>query len=561
MEILDGAMFKNMFLNGAQLLTKNRDHVDALNVFPVPDGDTGTNMSLTLTAAVKEIQSMESNSLGNIVEAVARGSLMGARGNSGVILSQLIRGMAKELKSMDKVGARLFAQSLETGLETAVQAVMKPMEGTILTVAREAAKAAVAEARRTNDLTRVMQETVKVANKVLAKTQEMLPVLKQAGVVDAGAKGWVLFLEGMYQGLTGEIPTVEAPEERVTPRNDVQTAQAAEEYSDFGYCTELFIFNPRSNADTVRNALANLGDSLLVVGEPDLIKVHIHSDHPGKVLEKCLEYGVIDKIKIENMTNQAVEKAANTKDATDMKVDAADAVDAAGVGDDPDTAAAPEAKPYGFVVVSSGDGLEQIFKSLGADKIVSGGQTNNPSTEELVTAINQVGAETVYVLPNNGNVVLTAGQAAQLADCKVIVVPSKSIPQGISAMVAFQPEKDEETNAARMLKAAKAVKTGEVTYAVRSTEIDGHLIEKDDIIGLVDDQIVATGKEVAQVTKELVGAMMDDDSEILTLYSGQDMQEDTVDAIVQSLQEEYPDLEVESHRGGQPLYYFLLSLE
>ncbi|ADG82946.1 DAK2 domain-containing protein [Thermincola potens] len=547
--VLDGAGFKEMLLCGARNIETNKERVDALNVFPVPDGDTGTNMALTLASAVNEIRAVDSSSIGMIAEAAARGSLMGARGNSGVILSQLIRGMAKKLNLMDKVGAKVFAQALDNGANTAYKAVMKPMEGTILSVARDAAKGAVEAARRSDDLIFVLQETIDKANIALAETPKLLAVLKQAGVVDAGGKGWVLFLEGMLQGLMGRGITAHEPatEEKVRKNTASDLRPKENEIIEFAYCTELIITGGAGQPAQIRNRLADLGDSLLVVGERGTVKVHIHSNHPGQVLERCLEFGALENIKIENMISQAKKKGLSVQDSV-----------SAGKSE---KASSTAKKPYGFLAVSTGTGLEQLFNSLGVDRIVSGGQTNNPSTEELVKAIEEIDADLVYILPNNGNVILTARQSAALSGRKVEVIPTKTIPEGIAALVAFQPEKDRETNTARMLKAAESMITGEVTYAVRDTCIGERRINKGDIIGIVNDQILAVGTDLAQVTCNLLRNIINDDAEIVTLYSGEGVDEELAASIVAQLREKFPDLEIECHYGGQPLYYFLISVE
>lgn len=544
--LLDGTKFRDMLLRGAQRLQNHKEHVDSLNVFPVPDGDTGTNMSLTMTSAVNEINRIRTEHIGMLADAAARGSLMGARGNSGVILSQLIRGIAKELKTKKQVDQEAFAKALEHGYKTASEAVMKPMEGTILTVAREAAKAAVRAAKKSQSFNFLLEAVVEQANTTLRQTPEMLPVLKEAGVVDAGAKGWVLLLEGMYQGFTNETGVYQGPEEptefvnldglpRLRGKDSVAEMDSAIE---FAYCTELLILNSSAKLDSIRESLHKLGDSMLVVGEKDLVKVHIHSNHPGQVLETCLKFGQLKDIKIENMVLQKVS-----------------------AGRDDYNRAGEETMPYGFLVVSTGDGLAELFKSLGAQRIVSGGQTNNPSTEDLVRAMEEVNAEVIYVLPNNGNIILTAGQAAKLVDKRVEVIPTKSIPAGISAMLAFQPEKDIETNVARMLSAAKEVIAAEVTYAVRDTNVDGKNIKKDDIIGIVEDKIIAVGNDLTEVTLELIKKIVNKDSEIVTIIGGNDTTEELMENILTKLAKEFPDVEFESLFGGQPLYYFLISVE
>lgn len=559
-EHLDGVALRAMIQAAASWLDVNKEGVDALNVFPVPDGDTGTNMYLTLLAAAKEVEKIRDNSAGRVAEAAAQGSLMGARGNSGVILSQLFRGFSKAVGNRETLDGNWLAKGLNGAVKQAYQAVMKPVEGTILTVAREAAKAATDSARTNSDVVVVLQATLVQARRTLALTPTMLPVLREARVVDAGGKGLVVALEGALRALQGGEFTdwnrvaAEERESKIKQPAVGAKALSAEEAAEalkFKYCTE-FILKGESklNLERIKRDLGPHGDSMLVVGDGKVAKIHIHSNRPGFILEYCVKLGDLSEVHINNMAEQNEGLLADdTPFGGDLSLPGAEPV-----------AAAP-AKPLGIVVVTAGDGLEEIFRSLGADAVVRGGQSMNPSTEELLAAVEATGAASVMILPNNSNVILTAGQVKDLTKRKVAVLTTKTIPQGIAALLAFDASRSLEENVRSMSEASGTVKTGEVTYAVRRTKYNGVEIEEKDFIGLADDQIKAHGKQLAEVTEELVRAMVDDKAEILTIYRGSDVPEDEAERLAERIRSAFPDFEVELHYGGQPLYYYLISVE
>jgi len=537
---LTGHHLRAMLQGAARYLEKNKEQVNALNVFPVPDGDTGTNMYLTLAAALKEAM-QGPDDLPKVAAAASTGSLMGARGNSGVILSQLFRGAAQALANCQTAGPKDVAQALVEATRTAYRAVMKPVEGTILTVARLAARKALAAARDGGDVEAVLRAALAGAREALDKTPSLLPVLHEAGVVDAGGQGLVLILEGALAGLTGRevgptagtVPAASRAVEPLFPAKEESTPQNI----TFGYCTEVLLRGHELDAGAIREKLGRHGDSLLVVGDAEAVKVHIHTNHPGQVLEELLSYGTLHDIKIDNMRDQHREYLKG------------------GGGE------ASGKKRIGIVAVAQGEGLMAAFKSLGADVVLSGGQTMNPSTEEFVNAVEEVPAPEVLVLPNNKNVILAARQAEGLVQKKMAVVPTRSIPQGIAALVAFNPEMDLEKNASLMAEAAQKVKTGEVTYAVRSSRVNGHEIAAGDILGLIDDQLVVTGREVEEVAEQVLAVMVDDESELITLFAGRDVPPEAAEKLRKRTQERFPGCEVELHVGGQPLYYYILSVE
>ena len=546
-KMIDGLLLRDMVMAGAAMLDKNREAVDALNVFPVPDGDTGTNMSLTMASAIKELSQKEYLSAGEAAEALAKGALRGARGNSGVITSQLYRGFARALEGIEKITPAQFAAALKRGAETAYKAVMKPKEGTILTVARVIADDAVRQAEAApEDYDALFDAILTTGDAILKKTQQMLPALTQAGVVDAGGRGLLLLYMGYAAVLKGE----EIPEERMEFQNDGEAAfeddhNALEEIT-YAYCTEFLIQNlfadiMEEDIDSFRRRLNRIGDCVLVVGDLSLIKVHVHTNEPGKALEYGQSLGELVNLKIENMVQQRRDKIneSGKKEKTDTPP-----------------------KPFGMVAVSLGDGFHQIFSDLGVDQIVEGGQTMNPSIEDISAAIARVNAKCVFVLPNNGNVILAAQQAAQLIeDRQVLVIPTKNVAMGIAAAVAFQAEVNAETNAGRMEEAAQRVRTGTVTYAVRDSEMDDLHIKQGDIIGLYNGKIVVDGHDIHDVTMDLMQAIVTEDDELITVYFGKEVAQHDAQALTDEIAEKFDDCDVEIHQGGQPLYYYLISVE
>jgi len=547
LELIDGNKLKEMFYASAQMLEKNRQKVNSLNVFPVPDGDTGTNMCLTMMSAIKEVKTLANGNITQVADAVSRGSLKGARGNSGVILSQLFRGFAKGLKGEQVINTRKYAEALKAGADTSYKAVMKPVEGTMLTVARITAEEAEKIAQVCSDFNVFFKEIIKVAKRVLDKTPDMLPVLKQAGVVDAGGMGLLFIMLGASNALKEDfdqdldLPLTEA-EIIATPELDFSQEGLGE--IEEGYCTEFLIKNIFSHIrdedlPKLQEKLEKLGDSLVLVSDDDMIKVHIHTNAPGKILQLALRFGELSGIKIDNMREQHRHLSGFELPVEVKK---------------------PK-KPYGVVSVASGEGIVSIFKDMGVDQIVEGGQTMNPSIEDIMRAVDAIDAEEVFILPNNSNIIMSATQVKQLSRSKINVIPSKSIPQGISAMVAFNPGTDSETNADKMFSAIGSVKTGLITFAVRDSSINGISIKNGDILGILESEIEAAGAEVAQVAKELIDKMVKVESSVISLYYGQQVKENDADEIAEYIETNYPYLEVELYYGGQPLYYYIISLE
>lgn len=544
---IDGLLLRDMVLTGAAMLEKNREAVDALNVFPVPDGDTGTNMSLTMVAASKEISNKEYLSAGEAADALARGALRGARGNSGVITSQLYRGFARALEGIERITPMQFAQALKSGAETAYKAVMKPKEGTILTVARVIAEDAIKQAeKRPDDYDALFYTILTTGDAILKKTQHMLPALTQAGVVDAGGRGLLLIYMGYAATLRGEeIPTelLDLSADGIVEFEDDHDQMGEIE---FAYCTEFLIQNLfpdmlDEDIGSFRRRLNRIGDCVLVVGDLSLVKVHVHTNEPGKALEYGLSLGELVNLKIENMVQQ--------------RRDRKPAPQAQESGDAPD-------KNYGMVAVSLGDGFCKIFADLTVDQIVEGGQTMNPSIEDLSSAIEKVHAKCVFVLPNNGNVILAAQQAAELCvDKEVHVIPTKNVAMGIAAAVAFQMDANSEDNIKRMDEAAQRVRTGTVTYAVRDTEIDDLHIKQGDIIGLYNGKIQVVGTDIHDVTSDLMKEIITDEDELITVYYGKEISKEDAGVLTSEIAEVYDDCDVEMHCGGQPLYYYLISVE
>ena len=556
-KVIDAQLLQKAFIAGAYNLERNKDYINELNVFPVPDGDTGSNMSLTIMAAAREVSALESPSMDELSKTISSGSLRGARGNSGVILSQLLRGFCKEIKGKKQITVSVLADGFVRAVETAYKAVMKPKEGTILTVAKGVAEKAVELSEMDMDFETLGQEILDHGNEVLKQTPELLPVLKEAGVVDSGGQGLMEFLTGTYNGLTGKAEISKpATSGGVAKAQTMSSEEIDTSHIKYGYCTEFIIMLEKEyNAETeakFKEFLTSIGDSLVVVSDDEIVKVHVHTNHPGLAFEKGLEYGSLTSMKIDNMREEHKEKVIHEQD---RKKAAEQEAAKEAKKDEPK-------KPFGFVAVSVGEGLNDIFRDLGVDHIIEGGQTMNPSTEDVLDAISKVNAETVFVFPNNKNIILAANQAAEIEEeKKVIVIPTKTIPQGISALISFDESATAEANQAGMEDAITAVKSGQVTYAVRDTSIDGKEIKTGDYMGIDDVGIQAVGQNITEVVKDLIGAMADEDSELLSIYYGSDVEEEKADALVEAVQAAYPDFEVEAHAGGQPIYYYILSLE
>ncbi len=551
---MDGSLFRSLILMGAQTLQAHRAEVDALNVFPVPDGDTGTNMHLTVQSAAAEVERLDSISIAKMADAVAMGSLMGARGNSGVILSQLFRGFAKAVEGKEKISTTEFARALQEGVNTAYKAVMRPVEGTILTVAKEAAKQATASAKQHKTFLKFMHDVRDKAQEALDKTPTLLPILKQAGVVDAGGAGLLRIYEGFVAALEGQTSVLPPVLAALQPKRVVDLPQArVDEEIVFGYCTEVMVKGSGLEIERLREQLSAMGDSLLVVGTPELVKIHVHTNRPGAVLELCVEMGALSKIKIENMREQhqhILLEQAGGEAQEDQAVHA------------PVVAQPQEMKPLGVVAVTVGDGLISIFRSLGADEVVSGGQTMNPSTEDIVRAINRVPAQMVVVLPNNGNIIMAAEQAKTMTDKTVVVIPSRSMPQGLAALLALNPQESDPDQVKRQMERAMArVKTGLVTHAVRDSQMDQTAIRAGDYLGLLNGKIAVAHPAQDVVIDELLTAMVHDDDEIVTIYYGQDVSAAEAEALLERVSRRFPRCEVEMHSGGQPVYYYILSAE
>ena len=565
---IDALQLKNAFLAGANNLNAKKEWINELNVFPVPDGDTGTNMTMTIMSAAREVAAIDAPTLENVAKAMASGSLRGARGNSGVILSQLIRGFTKEIREhADEAGIDnlIMARAFSRAVETAYKAVMKPKEGTILTVAKGMADRITELSVTDEDLVTMLEKVVAYGDEVLAKTPEMLPVLKEAGVVDSGGQGLMTVVKGALASLKGEEVTLdlgeqgaakaEAPVERKS-RGEISTADIK-----FGYCTEFMVNGDHEftdeEVDSLREWLGGVGDSIVCFSDENIIKVHVHTNHPGNAFEKGLTMGYLSKMKVDNMRlehHEVLIEDASKIAEEEKKEEAAPAAA-------PEKPAEP-AKEYGFISVSAGEGLTEIFRGIGVDVVIEGGQTMNPSTEDILNACEQVNAETIFVLPNNKNIILAANQAKDIIEDKtIIVVPTKTIPQGITAMISFSPDMNPEENLEAMKDASQCVRTGEITYAVRNTTIDGHAIEKDDIMALGDDGLLAVAKEKDQAVLEAVKAMVNDESEIITVYYGQDIPEEEAEALATRIRKAYPQVETELQYGGQPIYYYFLSVE
>ncbi|HCX1683814.1 TPA: fatty acid kinase catalytic subunit FakA [Staphylococcus aureus] len=544
---INGKLFADMIIQGAQNLSNNADLVDSLNVYPVPDGDTGTNMNLTMTSGREEVENNLSKNIGELGKTFSKGLLMGARGNSGVILSQLFRGFCKNIESESEINSKLLAESFQAGVETAYKAVMKPVEGTILTVAKDAAQAAVEKANNTEDCIELMEYIIVKANESLENTPNLLAVLKEVGVVDSGGKGLLCVYEGFLKALKGE--KVEAKvakidkDEFVHDEHDFHGVINTEDII-YGYCTEMMVrFGKNKKAfdeQEFRQDMSQFGDSLLVINDEEIVKVHVHTEHPGKVFNYGQQYGELIKLKVENMREQHREVIRKEQHTAKPKMETVETA---------------------IITISMGEGISEIFKSMGATHIISGGQTMNPSTEDIVKVIEQSKCKRAIILPNNKNILMASEQAASIVDAEAVVIPTKSIPQGISALFQYDVDATLEGNKAQMADSVNNVKSGSLTYAVRDTKIDGVEIKKDAFMGLIEDKIVSSQSDQLTTVTELLNEMLAEDSEILTVIIGQDAEQEVTDNMINWIEEQYPDVEVEVHEGGQPIYQYFFSVE
>ena len=562
---IDAGMVKKAFLAGAKGLEAKKDWINELNVFPVPDGDTGTNMTMTIMAAAKAVAELEDPDMEQLAKAISSGSLRGARGNSGVILSQLLRGFTKEIQGTASIDVTILANAMVRGTETAYKAVMKPKEGTILTVAKGMADKAIEMAAQTDDIEIFAKAVIEEGDYVLSQTPEMLPVLKQAGVVDSGGQGLMQVVKGAFDGLTGKCsdfsfedagilkPSSEkVPQSAGASRMDIDTADIR-----FGYCTEFIIklekeYNQKDE-DELKKYLGSIGDSLVVVSDDEIVKIHVHTNHPGLAFEKGLTYGSLSRMKVDNMREEHEERVIQDSERL-AKEQAAQP--------NPAEEETGERKPYGFITVSCGDGLSEIFKGIGADYLIEGGQTMNPSTEDMLNAIKKVNADHIFILPNNKNIIMAANQARDLTEDKeIIVIPSKTVPQGITALVNFIPDLTPEENLENMTAEMERVQTAQITYAVRNTSIDGMKIHEGDIMAIGDHGMLAVDTSVLGAAKAALEAMLNEDSELVTIYYGSDVTEADAEAFRKQAEEEFPDKEIELQYGGQPIYYYMISAE
>lgn len=547
-----------MFLAGAQNIEAKKDYINELNVFPVPDGDTGTNMSMTIMSAAKEVTALNNPEMKDLAKAISSGSLRGARGNSGVILSQLLRGFTKAIKEEKEIDVLALAAACQRARDTAYKAVMKPKEGTILTVASGIATKAAEMAEETDDLEVFIPAVIEYAEEVLNKTPEMLPVLKEAGVVDSGGQGLLEVIKGGYDAFLGK----EIDYSSIKPSTSVTVNKVnAEDTADikFGYCTEFIILTEKEFTEEdeheFKKFLSSIGDSIVCVADDDVVKIHVHTNDPGLAIQKALTYGQLSKMKIDNMREEHQEKLI--RDAEKLAEEQAKEEAAY-----EEKKTAEPRKAMGFITVSIGAGMNEIFKELGADYIIEGGQTMNPSTEDMLNAIDQVNADTVFILPNNKNIILAANQAKSLVEDKeIIVIPTKTVPQGITAIINFMPDADAKTNEEAMLEEIRNVKTGQMTYAVRDTHIDDKEIHEGDIMGIGDSGILAVGKDLEETTKELIANLVDEDSELISIYYGEEVSEEEAEKFAGEIEELYPDVDVDIQFGGQPIYYYVLAVE
>ncbi|MCD9065634.1 fatty acid kinase catalytic subunit FakA [Staphylococcus pasteuri] len=545
---INGKLFADMIIQGAQNLSNNADLVDSLNVYPVPDGDTGTNMNLTITSGREEVENNLSQNIGELGKTFSKGLLMGARGNSGVILSQLFRGFCKNIETEAEITAQQLAASLQAGVETAYKAVMKPVEGTILTVAKDAAQAAVDKAETSNDCIEVMESTIEAAEKSLNNTPNLLAVLKEVGVVDSGGKGLLSVYEGFLKGLNGE--TIEASKPKLdtdTLVNDEHDFHGVINTEDivYGYCTEMMVRFGKDKKpfkeEEFRQDMSEFGDSLLVINDDEIVKVHVHTEYPGQVFNYGQQYGELIKLKVENMREQ--HREVIRKEANNHKHETPQTVETA------------------IITISMGDGISELFKSMGATHIISGGQTMNPSTEDIVKVIEQSECKRAIILPNNKNILMASEQAAEIVDAEAVVIPTKSVPQGIAALFQFDADSSLEDNKSHMVNALDVVKSGSVTFAVRDTKIDGVEIKKDEFMGLAEDKIITCDADQYTATKQLLEAMLSEDSEILTIIAGEDSKQQITDQLTEWVESIYPDVEIENHNGQQPIYQYLFAVE
>lgn len=547
---INAEMLSEMFLAGAANIEAKKEFINELNVFPVPDGDTGTNMSLTIMAAAKEVTALENMTMETLAKAISSGSLRGARGNSGVILSQLFRGFTKAIRDSKEIDVMTLANALDKAKETAYKAVMKPKEGTILTVARGIADKGLELAETTDDLDEFIPQVIEHAEYVLSKTPDMLPVLKEAGVVDSGGQGLLEVLKGAYDAFLGK----EIDYSQIKPSTSVNMTKISAETNaeiKFGYCTEFIIMTEKEFTDDdereFKAYLESIGDSIVCVADDEIVKIHVHTNDPGLAIQKALTYGQLSRMKIDNMREEHEEKLIREAEKMAKEQKAKEKA---------------EQKEYGFIAVSIGEGLNEIFKELGVDYIIEGGQTMNPSTDDMLNAIDEVNAKHVFIFPNNKNITLAANQAKSLVkDKEVIVIPTKTVPQGITAIINFVPDMSAEENEEVMLEEIKNVKTGQVTYAVRDTNIDGKEIHTDDIMGIGDAGILSVGTEIEATTLDMLAQIVDEDSELISIYYGADVSEEDAEALTAKVEELYPDVDVDTHSGGQPIYYYVLAVE
>ena len=563
---IDASTISKMFLAGAKRLEANKDYINELNVFPVPDGDTGTNMTMTIMSAAGEVSGLSTLNMQGLSKAISSGTLRGARGNSGVILSQLCRGFSKVISNYDKLDVTILSQAAVKAVETAYKAVMKPKEGTILTVAKGAQRKAEELSLETDDIVYFLGEIVKEAGRVLKRTPDMLPVLKQAGVVDSGGQGLVEFLSGAHDALTGKVTDYEIKD--VSGVSAVmKISKETEAEIKFGYCTEFIIVLdkpvPKTEERKLKNFLESIGDSIVLVADDEMIKIHVHTNDPGEAITRALTYGSLSRIKIDNMREEHQERLFKDSEKLSKKQREEEERQSAREAAAEETKEQSEPpKKYGFISVSVGDGINEILTSLGVDKIIEGGQTMNPSTEDILKAIDEVNAETVFLFPNNSNIILAANQAKAVTENKeVVVVPTKNVPQGIVSLVNFIEEQSVEENFERMKDAIATVKTGTVTYAVRDTSLDGFEIKENDYMGIGDSGILSVDADMEKTCLDMVEKLVDEDSALVTLYYGEEIAGEEAEAFAEKLEDKYPDLEISLEYGGQPIYYYLVSVE
>ena len=561
---IDAALVQKMFLAGAKNLESKKECINDLNVFPVPDGDTGTNMTLTIMSAAKEVSAIANPTMENLAKAISTGSLRGARGNSGVILSQLLRGFTKEMSQVKEITVKTLAVATSRATETAYKAVMKPKEGTILTVAKGVSDKAAEIADTVTDIEEALSVIIDYAEEVLAKTPDMLPVLKEAGVVDSGGQGLVVVLRGLYDALTGKVTdfTITEPNAEFKAGSSMPGKGAAIDNADikFGYCTEFIImlekpFDENTEAE-FKKFLSSIGDSIVCVNLDDIVKVHVHTNHPGQAFEKGLEYGQLTKMKVDNMREEH-----NQKVIAQSEYQSAVAADAMKKREEEKAENTPK-KDFGFITIAAGEGLAEIFKGLGVDEVIQGGQTMNPSTEDILNAAEKINADTIFVLPNNSNIILASNQAASIIeDKKLVVIPTKTIPQGITAMINFELTRNAKENEEAMLESLSTVKSGQLTYAVRDTSIDGKEIKKDNYLGLGDKGLAAVGTDMDDTALAMLAEFVDEESELISVYYGEDIDESKAEELVKKIEEKFDGVDVELQYGGQPVYYYIVSVE